>query len=199
MTETNREHLSALMDGELERGASAFLLRRLSADDELAGRWHRYHMARACMQNEFEGSADLRSRVSAALDAEQAWQPESSTMRWLKPLGGVAIAASVAVFALVGINSSLLERNQPGMVADQPGFVSQPTEFDLPFTQPLVPVSFSETTAADRQRISTYVLRHNQVSGSAGFVSYVPIVVGTRTPPSEAGQADLTRPGNAER
>jgi sigma-E factor negative regulatory protein RseA len=183
MTETNREHLSSLMDGELERGAREFLLRRLSNDGELAGRWRRYHLVRACMQNELRAGADLTGRVAAALHEESDWVQRSAAARWLKPVGGAAIAASVAIFALVGINSSLLDRGQPELVAEQPGFVSQPTPFDWSFAQPLVPVSFSETTAADRQRISGYVLRHNQAAGSVGFVSYVPIVAGTRTPP----------------
>lgn len=183
MTESNREHLSSLMDGELERGARAFLLRRLSTDTDLSGRWRRYHLVRACMQSELSSGADLTARVAAALNEDPSWQAQSQTSRWLKPLGGAAIAASVAVLALVGMNSSLLERGQPELLAEQPGFVSQATPFDMPFTQPLVPVSFSETTAADRQRINGYVLRHNQAAGSVGFVSYVPIVVGSRTPP----------------
>jgi len=199
MTDNNREHLSALMDGELERDASAFLLRRLSNDSDLSRRWRRYHLARACMQSEFEAPVDLSARIAMALDDEPAWQSESAALRWLKPLGGVAIAASVAVFALVGINTSLLERGQPELVAEEPGFVSQPTPFDLPLTQALVPVSFSETTAADRQRISTYVLRHNQAAGAGGFVSYVPIVVGTRTPPTADATEEPGQPAIVER
>ena len=183
MTETNREHLSTLMDGELERDAREFILRRLSHDDKLSARWRRYHMVRACLQRELSSAADLTGRVSAAIGTEPGLASTSTASRWLKPISGAAIAASVAVVALVGINSSLLERGQPELVAEQPGFVSQPTPFDWSFAQPLVPVSFSETTAADRQRISGYVLRHNQAAGSVGFVSYVPIVVGTRTPP----------------
>lgn len=190
MTDNNREHLSCLMDGELERAARSFLLRRLSQDDDLTGRWRRYHMVRACMHGEMRTGAELATRVSAELTVEPEWQARSAAAAWLKPLGGVAIAASVAVFALVGINSSLLERSQPGPVAEQPGFVSQAAPIDWSFTQPLVPVSFSETTAADRQRISGYVLRHNQAAGSVGFVSYVPIVVGSRTPPVAAQDPD---------
>ena len=178
MNETNREHLSCLMDGELESSARNFLVRRLASDQELSGRWRRYHLIRACLQREFTAGVDLGSRVSAALASEPELASVSAASRWLRPLGGAAIAASVAVAALVAINTSLLEREEPQLLADQPGFVSQPTALDLPFTQPLVPVSFSETTAADRQRISTYVLRHNQAAGGTGFVSYVPIVAG---------------------
>ena len=195
MTDTQRENLSSLMDGELERSASQFLVRRLSHDPELAGQWQRYHLVRACLQRESVSGIDLGARVSAAL-AEDSMEPlRPAAGRWLKPVSGAVIAASVAVFALIGINSSLLEHGQQEWRVEPPGFVSRPTEFDLPFAQALVPVSFSESTAADRQRFSSYVLRHNQASGSVGFVSYVPIVVSSRTPPAAVEPAEpLTEP-----
>ena len=194
MTETNREQLSSLMDGELERGARDFMVRRLAKDAELTGRWRRYHAIRACLQREFSGRESLCDRVSAALADEPAVQAEPRAgAGWLKPLGGVAVAASVAVAALVAINTTLLEQGQDDRLANEPGFVSQPTALDLPFAQPLVPVSFSETSPADRQRISSYVLRHNQAAGGSGVVSYVPIVAGARVAPvpAEAGTTDV--------
>ncbi|NDY94464.1 sigma-E factor negative regulatory protein [Wenzhouxiangella limi] len=186
MTEANREQLSCLMDGELERRGRDFLVRRLAGDRELADRWQRYHVIKACLQREFAGETGLAGRVAAALDDEPALpeRRDSALGRWLKPAGGMAIAASVAVAALVGINSSVLEQSQGERSADQPGFVSQATALDRPFNQPLVPVSLNETSAADRQRLNTYLLRHNQAAGSSGFVSYVPIVVGAGNLPS---------------
>jgi len=178
MTEANREQISCLIDGELERTGCDFLVRRLTNDEELSGHWQRYHVIRACMQREFRGSLDLADRVSSALDTEPAMINTPRTRRWLKPAAGMAIAASVAVMALVGINSSVLEQGQTKQLAEQAGFVSQSTPLDRPFTQPLVPVSLSETSAADRQRLNGYLLRHNQAVGGAGFSSYVPIVVG---------------------
>lgn len=183
MTEPNREQLSCLMDGELERRGRDFLVRRLAGDQDLTARWQRYHVIKACLQREFSGSLGLADRVSAALDDEPPLRVDSVARRWLKPAGGMAIAASVAVAALVGINSSVLDQGQDERSASQPGFVSQPSVLDRPFNQPLVPVSLSETSAADRQRINTYLLRHNQAAGGAGFTSYVPIVVGATSAP----------------
>ena len=180
MTEANREQLSSLMDGELEPGAQPFLLRRIAGDKELNGRWRRYHAIRACMQREFSAGPGLCERVAAALADEPALETRRASAGWLKPLGGAAIAASVAIVALVALNTTMLEQGQGERLADEPGFVSQPTALDVPFNQPLVPVSFSETSPADRQRISTYVLRHNQAAGGSGFASYVPIVAGAR-------------------
>jgi sigma-E factor negative regulatory protein RseA len=191
MTEANREQLSCLMDGELERRGRDFLVRRMAGDRDLAGQWQRYHLIKACLQREFSGHMDLSDRVAVALADESPVHGESLARRWLKPVGGLAIAASVAVAALVGINSSVLEQGQPDRSAAQPGFVSQASPLDRPFNQPLVPVSLSETSIADRQRINTYLLRHNQATGGAGFTSYVPIVVG-------AGSLPTAPPGGPE-
>ncbi len=176
MSESSRENLSSLMDGELDRKGRKFLLRRLAGDADMKASWNRMHLVRACLHQETLASGDLVARVAAALDAEPA-PSRSLPARLLRPVAGGAIAASVAVMAIVGINSSMLE--QQGTVAlegDEPGFVSQPTELDRPFTQSAVPVSYSEDRRAQRQRISGYVMRHHQAAGNTGFVSWVPIV-----------------------
>ncbi|HSH27633.1 MAG TPA: RseA family anti-sigma factor [Wenzhouxiangella sp.] len=176
MSESSRENLSSLMDGELDRKGRKFLLRRLAGDADMKASWNRMHLVRACLHQEDLASGDLVGRVAAALDAEPA-PSRSLPARLLRPVAGGAIAASVAVMAIVGINSSMLE--QQGAVAlegDEPGFVSQPTELDRPFTQSAVPVSYSEDRRAQRQRISGYVMRHHQAAGNTGFVSWVPIV-----------------------
>lgn len=177
MSKSNREHLSCLMDGELDHGAQRFLLRRLSEDAEMKTAWRRFHTVRACLHRELLATRDLTSRVAAALDAEPVPGQGGRMAAWFKPVAGGAIAASVALMAIVGINSSVLER-QPDAVDQQPGFVSQPTSLDQPFTRSAVPVSYSEGSNAERQRINGHVLRHHQAAGGTGFVSYVPIVTG---------------------
>ncbi len=178
MTES-KEHLSCLMDGELEPQAQRFLLRRLADDAGMSATWRRYHLVRACLHQEMSSAGCIAKRVSAALDSEPLPSIERTMPRWFKPLAGSAIAASAALFAIVAINNSLLERTQPGLQDDQPGFVAQPTVLDQPFSQQPVPVGFNEVSPADRQRINTYVLRHNQAASGSGFVSYLPIVTGT--------------------
>lgn len=195
MTESNREHLSCLMDGELDHKGQDFLLRRLASDQGMSATWRRYHLVRACMHQEMAGGQCIADRVSAALIDEP--QPASEGFpAWLKPVAGSAIAASVALMAIVGINANLLERGHGELLVEQPGFVSQPTSLDQTFSRQAIPVSFSEVSPADRQRINTYVLRHNQAVGGAGFVSYLPIV--TATPVEATGyteaQADQTNP-----
>lgn len=186
MTELNREQLSCLMDGELDHKGQEFLVRRLANDRAMTATWRRYHMVRACLHQEMANGRCIADRVAAALADEPA--PSSGLPAWLKPVAGSAIAASVALMAIVGINANLLERNQVDAVAEQPGFVSQPTAFDQTFSRQAVPVGFTEVSPADRQRINTYVLRHNQAVGGTGFVPYLPIV--TATPVEAAAVTD---------
>jgi sigma-E factor negative regulatory protein RseA len=188
MTESNREHLSCLMDGELERSAQNFLLRRLSGDPDMTHAWRRYHLVRACLHQEMGSGICIADRVSQAVAEEDDPISESRMPAWLRPVAGSAIAASVALVAIVGINSSLLERGQPELVAEQPGFVSQSSALDQTFSRQAIPVGFSPASEADRTRINTFVLRHNQAVGGGGFVSYLPIVTGT---PVEAAAASL--------
>ncbi len=180
MSESNREHLSCLMDGELDRSAQQFLLRRMAEDSEMKEAWRRFHTVRACMHGEVLAVGNLSGRVADAISEEPVATPGGRMAAWFKPVAGGAIAASVALVAIVGINSNMLDRQADP--SDQQGFVSQSTSLDEPFARSTVPstvpVSFSESSAAERQRISAHVLRHHQASGGAGFISYVPIVTG---------------------
>ena len=105
----SREHLSALMDGELEADSARFLLRRMERDPELARAWSRWHLVRACMAERTPSSprADslrigasgddaFTARVLAAVKAQP--QPRR---HWAHYIGGGAIAASVAAAALI--------------------------------------------------------------------------------------------------
>lgn len=181
MTDSNREHLSCLMDGEIDRKAQQFLLRRLSTDPELGARWQRYHLVRSCLHQEMGQGVAIVERVALAVDAEAEPPVVRTVPGWLRPVAGGAIAACVALVAVVGINQNLSRQGPLESSGDQPGFVSQPTPLDRSFSRQAVPVNYSEVSPADRQRINTYVLRHHQAVGGSGFASFVPIVTGTPT------------------
>src|SRR5262245_55107762 len=101
------EQLSALTDGELERGSARFLMRRIDNDPALAQRFERYQLMRACMRREYKGNeADsFCAGVMARLDAEDAAAADapvaaSGGSRWLRRALGGAIAAGVAGLVL---------------------------------------------------------------------------------------------------
>jgi len=189
MNKDSLEHISSLMDGEIQRETSQFLIRRLGTDESLRDTWNRYHLIRDCLRHPDGGGATsiLTTRVTAALAREP--HPEEmpatrrTTIEWAKPFVGVAIAASVAlmaVFAVSPMNSNL----------SNPSVTTASTDAAQPFSSPNIPVmspvtqqvnlSGGNSGRAVNGKMNSYLLRHYQVAGASvgkGFVSFVPIIV----------------------
>jgi len=197
MSKESLEHLSGLMDGELSREAGSFLTRRLFSDEAICEKWERYHLIRDCIRQ--PGSKQLVTglsiKLSKALDAEGAPTSTASWARaWLKPISGLAIAASVAVVAIM-VTAPQAGRS-PGegdtaiaSPANQP-FVS-PNTVGSPVSQA---ASFGSSQQGNSNRLNAYLLRHNQMArtaGRQGFISFVPIVA-TATPSSAEATEDIT-------
>ena len=114
MNEELDSQLSAMFDNELPAAECELLARRLSRDDELKARWSRYAAISATLRAEGGArlNANLAVRVSQAISVEPAVvtkpaepiaQPVQRKLapRWLMPVGGVAVAASVAAAAIL--------------------------------------------------------------------------------------------------
>jgi len=122
------------------------------------------------------------------------WQQQ----RWLRPLAGMAMTASVAVLALVFAlpQSTTRPAGQSTALAtpaNQP-FVSPNPLAVIPLSQP---VSYSPGRQAENARLNTYLLRHNQMAGMAGrqgFVSFVPIVAAPPAPQADDVRKDRSEP-----
>lgn len=206
MSKETREHLSALVDGEISLETSRFLVRRLGADDELRATWTRYHLIRDCLRHQ-DGSIageDLCARVGRALENEQpVKRSRPIPTRWLKPVAGLAIAASVALMGIVAVGPGLPGKSQAGSelageVSPKP-FVSPQSFTPAPHSSQ---VSGSESIYSFDRKMNPYLLRHYQAAGSAGgngFVKFVPIVsIGSKAPGDSANNTDTTEAGDAE-
>lgn len=125
--ELDNEALSALMDDELSDFELRRLLARLDAEPELLARWERFNLTRAVLSGEpvqhpllpSDNSLSLHARVMQAVTAEQqpslpeatsAVGAEGRNNHWRRGMARLAVAASVAVAAFVGMQSML----QPG-------------------------------------------------------------------------------------
>lgn len=202
MSKESLEHLSSLMDGEVTRDSGMFLTRRLFADDKLCETWERYHLIRDCIRQ--PGSKQLvtglSQKLNEKLDAESA--PDVSVWRsqpWLKPVSGLAIAASVALMAVVvtAPQNGTAPVESSDMVMAQPAnapFVTPNAALISPESQA---VSFSQSGDSEVQRLNAYLFRHNQMArtaGRQGFVSFVPIMAN-----QNAGGADVTDKAQQEK
>jgi sigma-E factor negative regulatory protein RseA len=181
MSKETREHLSALVDGEISRETSRFLVRRLGTDEELRATWTRYHLIRDCLRHQ-DGSIaaeDLSVRVSRALENEETVKPSRRLpTHWLKPAAGLAIAASVALMAIVAVSPGFQDVPQAGgELAGEAAL--KPVVSPQGFTP--VPNSTQVSGSASvTSRMSPYLLRHYQATGNTGgkgFVTFVPVVI----------------------
>lgn len=165
MNDALRMQVSAFVDGELPENETELLLRRLSQDAALRQLVSQYFAIGRAIRREREvpGMVELRGRIASALGEEQPIEsvPASGPRRarWLKPVGGLAIAASVAAMAVVGLRS----------LEEQPGAGRDTLQASVPETVPYTqPTPAEVTPAAPSETLMQYYLRHGETSADLG-------------------------------
>jgi negative regulator of sigma E activity len=159
MNEGIKMQVSAFVDGELPEAEAQLLLRRLSQDIELRQQAAEYLALGRAMrgQRSIAAIGDLRGRVTAAIDdrvsEEEFAAIEASGRRYLRPLAGFAIAATVAVAAIFGLQ--------------------QLSVFSGTSTAVMEP-AVAEAAAGDSYTVPDieYFQRHSQFSMESGFSNF---------------------------
>ncbi|QDE30406.1 MULTISPECIES: sigma-E factor negative regulatory protein [Shewanella] len=175
MLKSSQEWVSGAVDGEVDDKTLA----QLSADVDSHDEWQRYHMIGDAMRGELPATIDLDlfASISAAIELEptiiapqsksnqvvEQASPRSNVVPFFKQLGQYAIAATVAMVAIVGVQN-----------------VNQTNDAESPLpvlmTRPLVgsvsPVSYqtgavqnqqsysNEQVIEQRRRINAYIQDH---------------------------------------
>jgi sigma-E factor negative regulatory protein RseA len=110
MNEAIRMQVSAFVDGELPENEAELLVRRLSQDTHLRKQVSEYLAIGRVMRGEYsvQGSDALRERIAAELDAGPLQEPADAAVtarpaRFVRPVAGAAIAATVALVAIFGL------------------------------------------------------------------------------------------------
>ena len=159
MNETIRMQLSAYVDGELPDSESELLIRRLSQDSELRGQVAEYLELGRIMRGgpSVAGIHRLRQRVTAELDDSpevpgEVVTDKPATNLW-RPVGGVAVAAAVAVLAILGLQQF------PADVPDEQASAAN-TEAIAPPAEYVVPPNDSE--------LREYMRMHGESSTAQG-------------------------------
>ncbi len=200
MAEHLKQSISALLDDEASEIEVHRLLRSFSQDGkeaedgDLKLSWVRYQQIRAVSQGYHHLSEtqhiSLHERISAAIDEEEA-HGAAPVQRpgWQRQASGLAVAASLVVAVLVGVNM-----NQPSdSVAPDLVTTKSPTVIDAQTVstsiadeafQPSRDTAFSEDELELReldevkqQQLREYLMRHDRMSrlnSNARTVNYQP-------------------------
>ncbi len=124
MNEAIRMQLSAFVDGELPENEAELLLRRLSQDAELRQHVAEYMAIGRAIRGDTQvaGIDGLRDRVAATIDEapshDEAVDEVPAGDRMIRPLVGFAIAATVAVVAIFGLQRMTAIDGQAPQIAD---------------------------------------------------------------------------------
>ncbi len=156
------ESLSALCDGETSEWEVKRLLAEMERDNSLRQEWQLHQLTSASLSKSDMQGIDLSARISEALENESR---PFGYRSYLKPFSQVAVAASVAVFALLGIqqlplytNDMETPQNNSAVFAEQGSSDFQPVVipegFELP---PLQTQTVSSTIAVQVNHVSETV------------------------------------------
>jgi hypothetical protein len=169
MNDAIKTQISAFVDGELPQNEAELLLRRLCQDVELRNQAAEYLAMGRAMRGEraIAGMSMLRERVAAAIDdkelQEEFAESEVAAPRFMRSLAGVAIAATVALAVLIGLQQMSdvpdVETVQGGEVvagATDDSYTVPEPEYDL---------------------LSDYYNSHDASSSHIGFDSITPRLI----------------------
>ena len=172
MNKDTNEKLSALMDGELSSGVAHLIIDEMKQNDALKAHWSRYHIMGDVMRNNFPkvSSVELSSAISKHLEDEPiVLAPTPRIMSFGKPLAGLAIAASVAIIAIIGVKqiNGDATRIEPNLIAEHQRKPAAQSYVRWDVNKPAV-----------EKRLNNYLVNHNERLGTRmqGLLPYVRIV-----------------------
>ena len=170
MKEKLHEQLSALVDDELVDAEQALLVRQLGKDPALRDLLARYQIISDALQNHLPPRIDagFHKSIQATLQQEPAIHVEAPRFAGLyKPVAGLAVAASVAVVAVLSLQSS---RNEP---SSTPAMATAPAAQDY-LRADIRPLPASSSQAP--QSLDAYLVNHNEYAVNRGMLPYVRLV-----------------------
>ncbi len=164
MNDALKMQVSAFVDGELPENETELLLRRLSQDPALRQLVAQYLMIGRAIRRERDvpGMHELRGRIARALGEEPPIETvvtrEPRPVRWMKPVAGFAIAASVAAVAVVGLRTL---QEPPTATRETLSADATRAAYTQPRPEEALPARPSDT-------LMQYYVRHGEASADLG-------------------------------
>lgn len=164
MSDSVKEQLSACLDGELADQEMGLLLKRVSRDAELRQSMGRYALISEALRGQVRAPAkDFADRLIASIESEPAIEPArkrrsaGSLSRFVRPLSGIAIAASVAVAVL-----SIQRIAQPPAAQGIAPAATVAAVPSAPEPSYVVPATTQDVSFVPATRLTNYVVAHSE-------------------------------------
>jgi sigma-E factor negative regulatory protein RseA len=175
MKEKLHEQISALVDDELAETEQVLLIKQLEGDVTLRHRLLRYQLISDALQNHLPRKIDpdFNIGVQVALQDDPEVQAGSARLaRLFKPVAGLAIAASVAVVAVLSLQSVRQE-----IPAATSPLATAPVldESEPAAVTPLLAGTSGESPGGAGE-LDVYLVNHNEYAVNRGMQGMLPYV-----------------------
>ena len=176
MKEKLHEQISALVDNELAETEQVLLGKRLAEDASLRNRLSHYQLISDSLQNHLPRkiNPDFNIGVQLALQDEPAVVQVTSARlaRLFKPVAGLAVAASVAVVAVLSLQSVRQENPSAVSTLAIAPVLDERTPVDV---DPMLANS-TLNVSGDTQSLDIYLVNHNEFAVNRGMQGMLPYV-----------------------
>lgn len=182
MNESKIEQLSVLMDGEHSELEARSAIDAGMRDQGLRAVWERMHLVRDVMRGDVPERVDPKfaERVRERIGSEPAiLAPYASRSRFSRPLTAIAIAASVAAVAILGVRqfNHTPASPAPVSVAVQEAATEPPPTIQADFERPPSSVvQWSGASPAAASRLNGYLVNYSEQRSNLGVSSIPPYV-----------------------
>jgi len=183
MKEKLHEQISALVDDELAETEQILLIKQLEGDVTLRHSLLRYQLISDSLQNHLPRKIDpdFNIGVQVALQDDPVVQAGPARLAGLfKPVAGLALAASVAVVAVLSLQS--VRQESPSATSP---VATAPVTDEFPDTDvtPLLatmpansPPNLPPNLPRGAQDLDVYLVNHNEYAVNRGMLPYVRLV-----------------------
>ena len=181
MSEQQRQHLSDLVDGEIDPAIVHTTLSALESSAELKATWERYHIIGLGMRS--EPVREEYRRIATLVGDRVAEEPIPLTMAVarrrrtsrLGPFAGAALAASAAFFAVFAVPQLFNPGPDTPPIKNLQATSSPPDQFLI--SKPTKRWHLDEPSLENK--LDRFLVNHQEqspVSGMKGFLPYATVV-----------------------
>lgn len=186
MSDQKLTAMSVFMDGEADEDQVDVIINDLIHEESMRGAWTRYHMISDCLQHRLPARVDpsLANRISSAIRHEPTvLAPVAPAARaFVKPLAGLAVAASVAALAIFGIQHTQSPATAPVQADVASNYTTAPvptSPHQFTFTSGHAAVRAGVPVSRMSPTLNRYLVNYNESRTNAavqGMFPYVRIV-----------------------
>jgi sigma-E factor negative regulatory protein RseA len=180
MSNKSDEILSAFIDEETIAFESRLCIKELLSNDGQRSRWERYHVIRDVLHGNLPEviGRDFSHAVMQQIQDQEVSAPDKATgftrYRFLKPIGGLAIAASVAALTIFAIRPYLSSDSAKTVL--EVAKIEPNVKQEAAVSSNIPPVKGWISNPSTEARMNSYLVNHAEYAARQGVMPYARIV-----------------------